>query len=189
MPTLETKDIFDLNKLYVLRDYLVDSPLNSRILALRIGALDLLSILGLKRDINLNIYDTPLGHVVDQLITVFKPAGFALTAPAYEGLEKFDTLLEELTLDVSRGLYGKTALHPGQISFIHRAYMVDMTELKMAEAIQDPERPAVFRLWGRMMEKAVHANWAATIIERARIYGVHQLNTSTMNYSSSVFTA
>lgn len=172
MPTLETGVVFDLPELYRLRDWLASSPLAGRIPALRIGALDILSFLDLRREARDTIYETPLGHVMDQLITVFKPAGFALTASGFECFAARDVLARELQGDVARGLFGKTALHPDQIDAIHRSYMVTPGELETAAAIADPERPAVFRFRDRMCEKAVHRNWADAILARSAIYGV-----------------
>jgi citrate lyase beta subunit len=171
MPTLETKAVFDLTAMCRLRDFLANSPLASRIAVLRIGSLDLLSVLSLRRDITRAIYDTPIGHAIDQLITIFKPAGFDLSAPGFEGLNQPRTMMEELSLDVSRGLFAKTCVHPNQVDLIHDAYKVQPEELEMAEAILSPDSPAVFRMAGRMCEKAVHANWAAVTLERARLFG------------------
>jgi citrate lyase beta subunit len=133
--------------------------------------MDLLSILGLRRDLARSIYDTPIGHAIDQLVTVFKPVGLDLTAPVFEGLNQRETLASELSLDVGRGLFAKTAIHPSQINVIQDAYKVGPDELAMATAIIDPSRPAVFRLGDRMCEKAVHSNWAATVLERSRLFG------------------
>jgi citrate lyase beta subunit len=171
MPTLETRAVFDLGEMYRLRDYLISSPLRGRVPLLRVGSMDLLGILSLRRDLSRVIYETPVGHVIDQLITVFKPADLSLSAPGFEGLDNPEVLAEELSLDVGRGLFGKTCVHPAQVEAIHSAYKVSAEELEMAEAILDTERPAVFRLGGRMCEKAVHTNWAVTVLERARIFG------------------
>lgn len=174
MITIETAAAFDLPSLYQLRDFLLQHPLKSRITAIRIGALDLLSLLGLRREPNHTIYDTPLRHVIDQMVTVFRPAGFHLAAPGCECFNAPEILSRELALDLSRGLMGKTALHPEQIELIHLAYMVSQEDLDMARLINDPGQPAVFRFNDRMCEKAVHANWAAGIEARASIYGVRE---------------
>jgi citrate lyase beta subunit len=172
MPILETPAVFDLTELYRLRDYIASSRLRDRITALRIGGLDLFSILRLRRDINRSVYESPVGHVIDRLITVFKPAGLELTAPGFEGLESQAVLARELELDIGRGLYAKTAVHPCQVPAINSAYRVGADEVEAAEAVLDPDRPAVFRLHGRMCEKAVHMAWAVEIAERARLFGI-----------------
>jgi citrate lyase beta subunit len=175
MPTIETKVAFDLPELYMLRDYIVQSPLKERILALRIGSLDLLSILNLRRDLSKSIYESPVGHTIDQLINVFAPAGLELAAPGFEGLSHDEILCEELSLDIGRGLFAKTAIHPRQVDLIHSAYQVCAEELEMAAAIVDPQNPAVFRLGDRMCEKAVHSKWALRVLERERLFGSRKL--------------
>ncbi|MDR1036169.1 MAG: HpcH/HpaI aldolase/citrate lyase family protein [Deltaproteobacteria bacterium] len=171
MPILETPAVFDPWELARLRDYLVGSPVRDRITALRIGGLDLFSILRLRRDIDRSIYESPVGHAIDGLITCFKPAGLELTAPGFEGLESPGVLAGELELDIGRGLYSKTAVHPCQVETINSSYRARTDELEAAGAILDPARPAVFRLNGRMCEKAVHTAWARETVERARIFG------------------
>jgi citrate lyase beta subunit len=171
MPILETPAVFDPGELSRLRDYLVSSAVRDRITALRIGGLDLFSILRLRRDTGRSIYESPVGHAIDGLITVFKPAGLELTAPGFEGLESPSVLAQELELDIGRGLYSKTAVHPCQVEIINSAYRARTDELEAACAVLDPARPAVFRLHGRMCEKAVHTAWALETVERARIFG------------------
>jgi len=173
MITLETEAAFDLMHMYRLRDFLAGSHFKERIAAIRIGVQDLLSLLGLRREPGNIIYETPLGVVTDQLLTIFRPAGFDVVAPAFEYLNAPDLLLREIRADISRALYGKTALHPEQLEIIASAYKVSPQDLKAAGAVLDPERPATFRLHDRIYEKAVHTNWAHTIEKRARIYGTH----------------
>ena len=175
MLTIETEIAFDLSELYRLRTFLLNSPLKERIIALRIGAMDLLSRLGLRREPNTTIYDTPLGYVIDQLIIVFRPFGFPLAAPGCEYFDSHDLLKRELALDMARGLYAKTALHPEQVGLINEAYMVSAEDLAAAKEINDPQKPAVFKVGGRMCEKAVHAYWANNIEVRAKIFGIHKI--------------
>ncbi len=169
---LETQDMFNQEYLYTLRDVLLASPLRERIMALRIGALDFLGLLGLRRNLETTIYQSPIAFAISQIISVFKPAGFAITAPAYEGFSQPDVLREELDADIAFGLYGKTALHPDQIDIIHAAYAVGAQDLEMAKAILDSATAAVFRMNDRMCEKAVHTGWAKVVVERAQRYGV-----------------
>ncbi|MDR0571398.1 MAG: HpcH/HpaI aldolase/citrate lyase family protein, partial [Rickettsiales bacterium] len=132
-------------------------------------------ILNLRRDVKNTIYESPIGHTIDQLINVFKPANLELAAPGFEGLGQDEVLTAELSLDIGRGLFAKTAIHPRQVDIIHSAYMVNSEDLEMAEAIVDPQSTAVFRLGNRMCEKAVHTSWALKVLERARIYGSYEL--------------
>ncbi|MDR1871082.1 MAG: HpcH/HpaI aldolase/citrate lyase family protein [Deltaproteobacteria bacterium] len=173
--TLETEVAFQLRELYRLRDYLLGSRIRPRISAICIGTAFLFSILSLKRDISKSIYETPIGHTIDRLINVFKPSGFDLTAPCYDDMNNIDILNLEISLDINRGLFSKIASHPCQIDTINSAYQVSEEELEMAKAIFDPRNPAVFRQADRMCEKAVHANWARIVLERARLFGVKSM--------------
>jgi citrate lyase beta subunit len=175
MLTLETEVVFDLPSLHRLRDFLIQSPLRERIAAVRVGVQDILSLLGLRREPGATIYETPLGFIIDQLLTVFRPAGFALAAPIFEYFDDPGLLRRELETDISRGLYGKAALHPAQLEIIASAYAVGRRDLEAARALLDPGRPAVFRLHDRMYEKAVHSRWARIIEERAELYGIRPL--------------
>jgi citrate lyase beta subunit len=172
LPIIETEAAFDLRQLYRLRDFLVESPFRSRITSLRIGALDLLSVLRLRREPGQTIYDTPIGYIIDQLISIFVPAGLALTAPGCECFNDLPLLIREIKADLVRGLFGKTVLHPEQVAVVHEAYRVAPDDLAAAEAVNDPARPAVFRLGDRMWEKAVHANWATLTEYRAALFGL-----------------
>ena len=174
MLTIETEIAFDLFELYRLRTFLLNSPLKERIIAIRIGAMDLLSRLGLRREPNNTIYDTPLGYVIDQLITIFRPFGFPLAAPGCEYFDSHELLKRELGLDLARGLYAKTALHPEQVGLINEAYRVSEADLSMAQDINDPQKPAVFKVNGRMCEKTVHAHWANNIEARSEIFGIQR---------------
>jgi citrate lyase beta subunit len=172
MLTLETETVFDLTALCRLRDFLLQSPLRERIAALRTGAQDILSLLGLRREPGVTIYETPMGFIIDQLIAVFRPAGFALAAPVFEYFDAPGLLRRELELDISRGMYGKVALHPAQLEIIESAYKVSRRDLEAAQAVLNPERPAIFRLHDRMYEKAVHTQWAHIIEKRAELCGI-----------------
>jgi citrate lyase beta subunit len=171
MPILETKAVFDLSQMRRLCDFLAKSPLASRIAVLRVGSMDLMSLLSLRRDVTQVIYNSPIGHAIDQLLAIFRPAQFELSAPGFEGLDQPQTLIKELAMDVNRGLFSKTCVHPCQLELIHDAYKAQPEELEMAKAIVNPQSPAVFRFGGRMCEKAVHTNWAVTVLERARNFG------------------
>jgi citrate lyase beta subunit len=165
MPTLETRDVFDTAKLIQLRDHLLKREYAPRILALRIGGNDLLSILGIRRPRDRTIYRTPLGHTIAQIVTVFKPFGFQITAPVFEHLNCAHILREELGEDDAHGLCGKTAIHPDQIAMIEAGFRVVPADLEAAHRILSEER-AVFQFNGSMCEIATHRAWAQTIVER-----------------------
>lgn len=172
MITLETKETFDYNEMVKLRTLMLDERHAHQILALRIGGNDLLSILGVRRPRNMTIYDTPLGKVISDLVTIFRPYGFHLTSPVFEHTDLNDLLKEELKKDLSYGLIGKTAIHPDQIALIESMYKVYPDDVEAATSLLEEEAPAVFKMHGSMCELATHGEWARGIIERKDIYGL-----------------
>lgn len=172
MPILETREVFDAGAMREFAAALAAPAVRDRILMVRIGGNDLLSCLGLRRDISAPIYASPIGAVIAQLATIFLPEGLSLSAPVFEGLAHAEVLRQEVKLDLAHGLSGKTAVHPIQVDIIERAYRVPPADLEMAGAILNPRSPAVFRLHDTMCERAVHARWAHRILERAALFGV-----------------
>lgn len=174
MPTLETIDVFDEQEMVLFRQCLQQPGIQQRILALRIGGNDLLALLGIRRPRNLTIYRTPLGLVIAKLVTLFRPYGFALTAPVFEYLDKPALLAQELEEDLAHGLVGKTAIHPSQVALIDQHYRVPHADIEVALRVMDDAAPAVFRMHDSMCEVATHSAWAKGVVERAKIFGVQQ---------------
>jgi citrate lyase beta subunit len=172
MPTLETREVFDYQAMSNLRQGLCQEDIFERILMLRIGGNDLMNLLGLRRPRNLTLYETPLAHVIAQLVTVFKPYQFALSAPVFEYLDDPITLKREIKLDLAHGLTGKTAIHPAQIAQIEAEYAVDREDYEMALSLTHQLAPAVFKMHNSMCEVATHQLWAKDIIHRKTAYGV-----------------
>lgn len=171
MPTLETKDVFDSGAMTELRQGLLEESIFTRILMLRIGGNDLMNLLGIRRPRHMTLYETPLGHVIAQLVTAFKPYGFALTAPVFEYLEDNSTLQQEIRLDLAHGLVGKTAIHPTQVPVIEAMYSVNNEDYEMALALNQSSSPAVFRMHDAMCEVETHKRWGQDIMDRRRCYG------------------
>jgi citrate lyase beta subunit len=178
MLTLESKDVFEQHKMCLLRDRLIELDYQSALLALRIGGNDLLQQLGLRRPTDRTLYETPLGFVIYQLINIFKPHGFELTAPVFEHLNKIELLIKETQQDISCGLVGKTAIHPDQIALIETCYQVRQDDLAIAEAILHEQAAAVFKMNGSMCEVATHRAWANNVIRRSQVYGSFHRSTS-----------
>lgn len=172
MPTLETAEAFDQEEMRALRLLLQSEAVRHRIPALRIGGNDLLNTIGVRRSPHRTIYDTAIGPVISQLVCQFKPFGFNLTAPVFEGLAHPDVLAEEVERDLDHGLYSKTAVHPDQIPIIEAGYRVSTRDLEMAEHMLQQDAPAVFRMHDTMCEVGTHLRWAQLIISRASLYGV-----------------
>ena len=171
MPTLETQEVFDPGAMVELRDAMLEQ-LPGRIIALRIGGNDLMGCLGLRRSPALTLYSTPMSYVIPMLCGVMGAAGFALTAPVFEQLNTPHLLEQELALDIAHGLVGKTAIHPSQITVIHKALQVTLEDLNSARQILSESAPAVFKFNDAMCEPATHYKWAQTVIERAHWQGV-----------------
>jgi citrate lyase beta subunit len=172
MVTLETPEAFDHGEMIALRSMLMIPWHHRRILSIRIGGNDLLNHLGMRRSREHTLYDTPLSHTICMLVTIFRPYGFNLTAPVCDYMDADALLRRECLLDLAHGLFGKTAIHPEQISIIEETFRPSIQDVEMAEAILDPSRPAVFRMHDAMCEPATHANWAEHVLARAAIYGI-----------------
>jgi citrate lyase beta subunit len=175
MPTLETKDVFDVGAMTELRQALAQDDIFTRLLMLRIGGNDLMSILGIRRPRAMTLYQTPLGHVIAQLVTVFKPYGFTLSAPVFEYLDDTVTLQKEIQQDLAHGLIGKTAIHPTQVPVIEAMYSVDRDDYDMALSVTKSSSPAVFKMYNAMCEVSTHKKWAEDIVARRLFYGDRQL--------------
>lgn len=175
MPTLETREVFDAQAMLELRQALLQSALLPQIFMLRIGGNDLMSLLGIRKPRALTIYDTPIGHVISQLVTIFKPYGFSLSAPVFEYLDDVGSLQKEIQLDLAHGLTGKTAIHPSQIAQIESMFAVDPEDYEMALSLNDQAAPAVFKMHNAMCEVATHRQWGEGILNRHRYYGLQTM--------------
>jgi citrate lyase beta subunit len=174
MPTLETKEVFDEREMIALRRAMDKDGIRERVLSLRIGGNDLLSIIGMRRPRGRTLYQTSLGQVIARLVTTFKPGGFNLSAPVFEYLNDVETLRREVEEDLAHGLIGKTAIHPEQVPLIHACYRVHASDLEMASHILSGNAPAVFRMHDSMCEPATHRNWAQNLCKSASCFGLHQ---------------
>ncbi|MGD8106066.1 HpcH/HpaI aldolase/citrate lyase family protein [Pantoea sp. FN0302] len=171
MPTLETREVFDVNAMNALAIALEQHPARERIVALRIGGNDLMSVISMRRPKNLTLYDGPMGYVVKMLVAVFAPRGFSLTAPVCEQIDNIELLERELALDIAHGLVGKTAIHPSHLELIHRGLMVEKEEYEDALRILNSTQ-AVFKSQGAMCEPATHWRWATSVLERSKHCGI-----------------
>jgi citrate lyase beta subunit len=172
MITLETREVFDPREMIAFRDLILERNYQQNILALRIGGNDLMKLIGIRRPRDRTIYQTPIGYVIANLVTIFKPYGFNLTAPVFEYLNEMTLLEEEIRQDLAYGLFGKTAIHPTQIPIIESFYSVRSQELDMARSLLAPGAAAVFRMHDTMCEVATHTGWAEATLRRAEIYGI-----------------
>ena len=170
MPTLETKEIFDISHNIELSQALKYDF--HKTLCLRIGGNDLLSCLHLRRPKQVTIYQTPVGLLIAQLAGLFIPAGFQLSAPVCEHIEQTYLLQAELAQDMNNGIYTKTAIHPSQLDIIHQTFQVTSEELHDAQAILAHDAKSVFKSFGSMLEPTTHKNWADMIFLRYKNFGL-----------------
>lgn len=172
MPIIETHCAFEAAALHALRDALLQGSLARHLLMVRIGANDLLALVGLRRPRGLTIHETTLGMVIQRIVHLFVPSGCAVAAPVFDHLDDTRTLQREVRQDLAQGLLGKAAIHPGQITLIEDGYRVMPEELEQAQRIVADGAPAVFQLHGSLCEPATHQPWARRILQRATLYGV-----------------
>ncbi|WP_147199733.1 HpcH/HpaI aldolase/citrate lyase family protein [Pantoea sp. CCBC3-3-1] len=171
MPTLETREVYDVHEMTELAVLLENHACRDRIVALRIGGNDLMSVISMRHPKNLTLYDGPMGYVVKMLVSVFAPRGFSLTAPVCEQIDNIELLQRELTQDVAHGLVGKTAIHPSHLNLIHQGLMVEKDDYEDALRIINSSQ-AVFKSQGAMCEPATHRNWAVSVLERSKYCGI-----------------
>jgi citrate lyase beta subunit len=171
MPTLETAETFDNVDLRALREQFRFEA--DRLLILRIGGNDLLNQIGMRRPKHKTLYQTPLYATICNLVQMFRPDNFHLSAPVFEYLDRMDLLEEEVEQDLLHGLTCKTAIHPTQIRVIEAKYDVHIHDLESAHAILAEDAPAVFHMHGAMNEPATHRRWAQQMLARAALYGTY----------------
>lgn len=162
MPTLETPSVFREATTIATLDALND--LANPIIALRIGANDLLGAIGLKRQPGQTIYDTPLRSTIERLITMFRPAGFELAAPVCDLIKEPDTLSREVAQDIAWGFFAKTCVHPAQLGLIEEHFLQAINRQQKQAHVLLNSNQAVFKDNGQMLETTCHTHWAKRII-------------------------
>ena len=107
--------------------------------------------------------------MIDRLIGLCKPAGYLLSAPVFEYLDRPDLLAQEVREDLRHGLTGKSAIHPAQVAIIEAHYRVSRAERDLAAQILADDS-AIFRADGAMQEKTTHGKWAQDILQAAEYW-------------------
>ncbi|GEN28197.1 hypothetical protein HVA01_18430 [Halovibrio variabilis] len=161
MPTLETPALFREDS--AIATLKAVQALGNPVIALRIGANDLLGAIGLKRQPGQTIYDTPLRSTIERLITIFRPAGFELSAPVCDLIGEPSTLSREVALDIAWGFYAKTCVHPAQVALVEEHFTQAMARQQpQAHALLNSTE-AVFQDSGQMLEATCHTHWAKRV--------------------------
>lgn len=172
MPVIESHDIFDDDKLKLMRDFLLTQD-KQHIVTLRIGGEDMFKALSIKRSCEDLIHDFHIASkIFGDLLAIFKPCGFNISAPVYNCLEHFEVFEKEVQRDIKEGFFGKTIIHPDQGCITNEYYKVTTEEEGEAKEILDSSKEAVFRFKDKMCEPEAHRVWAKTILKRAKIYGI-----------------
>jgi citrate lyase beta subunit len=174
MPILETVDVFCPFALRDLTDVFVEYRSRQRIDAVRLGAVDLFSVIGTRRPKQGTLYDTHLGSALASVACMMMSRGLPVTAPVCEMLDPTPDTVLEIRRDVEAGFIGKTAVNLRQAILINSLFAVTLQELSEAEAILKSE-VAVFRSGGVMCEVSPHRNWAQRILARHQAFGVIDL--------------
>lgn len=177
LPILESREALDPMGRRDLAQACAAHP--SLILGARIGANDLLSLLGgLRRPPGRTIYETPVGRVIDELLEAFSAHPIRLCGPVFDRIQDLETLTREVREDIERGLHAKTAITPRQAEVIWEGYRPGALELEEAHRILEPETPAILALNGVMLERACHTAWASKLVTREALHrvasGLHQ---------------
>lgn len=172
MPTIETDIAFDPSKLIRFCNELPIIFQNNPILAIRIGANDLLSLLGQRRNFHKTIYCSPLSYTIPMITGILCSKGFSVTAPVCENIVDTELLKNELEIDIDNGMIGKTIIHPNQINIVNESFKIKKSDVETAQIILDKNAPAVFKHDGSMQEIATHKAWAERTIERSIWHGI-----------------
>lgn len=161
MPTLETPALFRESSTDRILGAL--ARLHNPVIALRIGANDLLGMLGIKRQPGMTIYDTPLRSTMERIVSCFRPAGYEISAPVCDLINEPETLASEVMLDIAWGFYAKTCIHPFQVDVIEALFRQSFERQKHQADQLLTRNDAVFQHGGQMLEQACHTRWAQRI--------------------------
>ena len=160
------------------------------VLNIRVGGTDFSSIYGLRRSVDMTIYDIKVvADCLKDIINFFlrQNCGYVISGPVWEyfswdkNSKEIKGLERELDLDIQNGFMGKTIIHPSQIDVVNRKYIVHYNEYMDAKAIMEASG-GVFKSIeeNRMNEVAPHKNWAKKVLAKADIFGVYD-NTVTQS--------
>lgn len=185
MPIIEDEDvIFKETRFYEL-EKIQSILLNYQkyVLNIRVGGTDFSSYYGIRRDVKNTIYDIKV--VADCLMDILnfflrKTCEYVVSGPVWEyfswdeNSDEVKGLKKELKLDIQNGFQGKTIIHPSQINFVNKEYIVKYDEYIDAVNIMNSEG-GVFKgsAGNRMNEVSPHRNWAKKILARANVFGVY----------------
>ena len=168
MPSIEGKELFDIQQLQKLREILL--PHQKQIICIRFGAQDMLRQLSLRQEGSIYNMLAP-SRVIANIISTFKPYGFEISAPVYPNFSDLDGCQKEIAYELKNGLISKTIIHPNQIQPLNELYKVCKEELKMAQKILEKE-DGILKRNGSMGECKTQRGWAKHILLQDNLYGM-----------------
>lgn len=186
MPIFESKLIMNkesrINELLKLKNILKEY--DELILNIRVGGTDFSSQFGIRRSVNINIYDVRV--VSDCLIDIVNMFGriednYVIAAPVWEyfsqhiNSNEIKGLLNEIKYDKENGFCGKTVVHPTQVKYVNSNYVLSFEEYIDSKAIiENAEYGGVFKGYNdnKMNEVSPHLSWAKKNIIKAKVFGV-----------------
>lgn len=172
MPVIESKDMFDSLKLQKIKDFLLKQTYHP-VVTLRIGGEDMFKSLGIKKNCDKSIHDFHISSkIFAELLSIFKPYDFNISAPVYNCLENKDIFSQEVKRDIEEGFFGKTTIHPDQVKICNELYKVSPEEFEEASEVLKESNEAIFRFKNKMCEPKAHNVWAKNILKRAKTYGI-----------------
>jgi len=188
MPIMESAGIINLatrkRTLLGIRELL--DGYKDYVLNIRVGAMDLCKNHGLRRAIDLSIYDIGVvREVLTDILTVFAD-DYIVSAPTWEYFQGLNNdiswakgLENEIRLDMANGFIGKTVIHPSQLPIVKKWLQPSRLDFNDAMEIlnwKDGRLGVARSIDGaRMNELATHRKWARKIISLSQVYGVKDL--------------
>jgi len=171
MPVIET-DIFFENDLKQTMETI--EKISKQTLCLRIGANDILSFFGQRRQEDNTIYTNPVfSKYFTEIYIEAKRLKLPLSGPVFDYFSKisFSILDQEVKQEISYGILTKSAIHPNQVKHIQDNYQVSENDFISSEEILNNNAP-VSNVNMAMLEKVIHTSWAKGIQKRYFFYGL-----------------
>jgi citrate lyase beta subunit len=109
--------------------------------------------------------------VLGNFLAVFKSEGFMVSGGVFPCFLDDEGFVCDVQRDLDEGLFGKTIIHPRQITLANELYKVDAKSYQEAlEMVQSTRK--VFNQNGSMAERLTMSPYAKTILRRYEVYGV-----------------
>lgn len=187
MPIIESKNVMysqrRMDQLLYLQNRL--SEISDHVLNIRVGATDFSGLFGIRRTVHDTVYDQRvIANCFSDIINMFG-RNYVCSGPVWEYFSSDGTpgawsegLKKELHMDKLNGFFGKTCIHPSQLSVIAQSNIVSYESYQDAIGILGMSDGLIGVQKGcnnnKMNEVKTHTNWAKKIVAQAAIYGVRE---------------